>query len=79
MQRNETVDKVLLAIDNAAEVTDALYSYYRIPEDSYEIVVAARTARIGRDHPYRPICLTSESRLVQVIVASRTKSPLAVG
>ncbi len=40
------MDRVLLVIGDAAEVTDTLYPYYRIPEDGYEIVVAAPEKRI---------------------------------
>ena len=37
--------KVLLVIGDAAEVTDTLYPYYRIPEDGYEVLVAAPEKR----------------------------------
>jgi len=40
------MDKVLLVIGDAAEVTDTLYPYYRIPEDGYEILVAAPEKRM---------------------------------
>ena len=38
--------KVLLVIGDAAEVTDNLYPYYRIPEEGYEMVVAAPEKRV---------------------------------
>ncbi len=40
------MEKVLLVIGDAAEVTDTLYPYYRVPEDGYEIVVAAPEERM---------------------------------
>ncbi len=40
------MEKVLLVIGDAAEVTDTLYPYYRIPEDGYELLVAAPEKRI---------------------------------
>ncbi len=45
-QRGKTMEKVLLVIGDAAEVTDTLYPYYRIPEDGYEIVVAGPEKRV---------------------------------
>ena len=39
------MEKVLLVIGDAAEVTDTLYPYYRIPEDGYEVLVAAPEKR----------------------------------
>jgi len=41
-----TVEKVLLVIGDAAEVTDTLYPYYRIAEDDYEVLVAAPEKRV---------------------------------
>jgi len=40
------MEKVLLVIGDAAEVTDTLYPYYRIPEDGYQMVVAAPEKRV---------------------------------
>lgn len=40
------MEKVLLVIGDAAEVTDTLYPYYRIPEDGYEMVVAGPEKRV---------------------------------
>lgn len=40
------MEKVLLVIGDAAEVTDTLYPYFRIPEDGYEVVVAAPEKRL---------------------------------
>jgi protease I len=40
------MDKVLLIIGDAAEVTDTLYPYFRVQEDGYECVVAAPEKRI---------------------------------
>jgi protease I len=40
------MDKVLLVIGDAAEVTDTLYPYYRIAEDGYEVLVAAPEKRM---------------------------------
>ncbi len=40
------MEKVLLVIGDAAEVTDTLYPYYRIAEDGYEVVVAAPEKRV---------------------------------
>ncbi|GAB4473207.1 MAG: DJ-1/PfpI family protein [Anaerolineae bacterium] len=39
-------DKVLLVIGDAAEVGDTIYPFYRIPEDGYEVVVAAPEKRV---------------------------------
>lgn len=41
----ETRGRVLLVIGDAAEVGDTIYPYYRVPEDRYEIVVAAPEKR----------------------------------
>lgn len=38
--------KVLLIIGDAAEVLDTMYAYYRIPEDGFELVVAAPEKRL---------------------------------
>ena len=38
--------KVLLVIGDAAEVLDTMYAYYRIPEDGFEVVVAAPEKRL---------------------------------
>lgn len=40
------MEKVLLVIGDAAEVTDTLYPYYRIAEDGYEVLVAAPEKRV---------------------------------
>jgi protease I len=40
------MEKVLLVIGEAAEVTDTLYPYYRVAEDGYEVVVAAPEQRL---------------------------------
>lgn len=45
MLDNERRGKVLLVIGDAAEVGDTIYPYYRVPEDGYEIVVAAPEKR----------------------------------
>ena len=49
-------EKVLLVIGDAAEVGDTIYPYYRVPEDGYEIVVAAPEKRIYHlvQHELRP-------------------------
>ncbi len=39
------MEQVLLVIGDAAEVTDTLYPYYRIPEDGYQVVVAGPEKR----------------------------------
>lgn len=39
-------EKVLLVIGDATEQLDTLYPYFRIPEDGYEVVVAAPEARL---------------------------------
>lgn len=38
--------KVLLAIGDAAEVLDTMYPYFRLPEDGFEVVVAAPERRL---------------------------------
>lgn len=38
--------KVLMAIGDAAEVLDTMYPYFRLPEDGFEVVVAAPEARL---------------------------------
>jgi hypothetical protein len=38
--------KVLMIIGDAAEVLDTMYAYYRIPEDGFELVVAAPEKRL---------------------------------
>lgn len=38
--------KVLLVIGDAAEVLDTMYPYYRLPEDGYEVLVAAPEKRL---------------------------------
>ena len=40
------MEKVLLVIGDAAEVTDTQYPYYRIAEDDYEVLVAAPEKRV---------------------------------
>jgi len=45
MKGNTPMEKVLLVIGDAAEATDTLYPYFRIPEDGYEMVVAAPEKR----------------------------------
>lgn len=54
MTPQETAKKVLLVIGDAAEVGDTIYPYYRIPEDGYEVVVAAPEVRtyhlVQHDH-----------------------------
>ncbi len=40
------MDKVLLIIGDAAEVTDTLYPYFRVQEDGYQMVVAAPEKRV---------------------------------
>lgn len=40
------MEKVLLIIGDAAEVTDTLYPYFRVKEDGYQIVVAAPEKRV---------------------------------
>lgn len=40
------MEKVLLVIGEAAEVTDTLYPYYRVQEDGYECLVAAPEKRV---------------------------------
>ena len=39
------MEKVLLVIGDAAEVTDTLYPYYRIAEDGYQVLLAAPEKR----------------------------------
>lgn len=38
--------KVLLVIGDAAEVLDTMYPYFRLPEDGFEVVVAAPEKRL---------------------------------
>ncbi len=38
--------KVLLVIGDAAEVLDTMYAFFRLPEDGFEVVVAAPEKRI---------------------------------
>ena len=38
--------KVLLIIGDATEVLDTMYPYFRLPEDGYEVVVAAPDKRV---------------------------------
>jgi protease I len=38
--------KVLLVIGDATEVLDTMYPYFRLPEDGYEVVVAAPEKRL---------------------------------
>ena len=38
--------KVLLVIGDATEVLDTMYPYFRLPEDGFEVVVAAPQARL---------------------------------
>jgi protease I len=38
--------KVLLVIGDATEVLDTMYPYFRLPEDGYEVVVAAPEKRV---------------------------------
>lgn len=40
------MDRVLLVIGDAAEVTDTLYPYFRVQEDGFECVVAAPEKRV---------------------------------
>jgi len=40
------MEKVLLIIGDAAEVTDTLYPYFRVQEEGYQIVVAAPEKRV---------------------------------
>lgn len=40
------MNKVLLIIGDAAEVTDTLYPYFRVQEDGYQCVVAAPEKRV---------------------------------
>jgi len=56
MSESGTREKVLLVIGDAAEVGDTIYPYYRVPEDGYEIVVAAPEKRLYHlvQHELRP-------------------------
>jgi len=38
--------KVLLVIGDATEVLDTMYPYFRLPEDGFEVVVAAPEKRL---------------------------------
>src|SRR5687768_1330174 len=40
------MDKVLLVIGDAVEVTDTLYPYFRVQEDGYQCVVAGPEKRL---------------------------------
>src|SRR5438067_7299194 len=40
------MEKVLLIIGDAAEVTDTLYPYFRVQEDGYQCVVAGPEKRV---------------------------------
>lgn len=44
--RGLPADKVLPVIGDAAEVTDTLYSFYRVAEDGYEVVVGGPQRRL---------------------------------
>jgi len=50
------MEKVLLVIGDASEVTDTLYPYYRIAEDGYQVLVAAPEKRVYHlvQHDSRP-------------------------
>ena len=38
--------KILMPIGDGTEALDTFYAYYRLPEDGYEVVVAAPQARL---------------------------------
>jgi protease I len=45
-KEDENMPKVLLVIGDAAEVLDTMYAYFRLPEDGFEVVVAAPEKRL---------------------------------
>ena len=44
--KGDHMPKVLLIIGDAAEVLDTMYAYFRLPEDGFEVVVAAPEKRL---------------------------------
>ena len=40
------MSKILLVIGDATEVLDTMYPYFRLPEDGYEVIVAAPEKRV---------------------------------
>ncbi len=74
------IAKVLLVIGDAAEVTDTLYPYYRIPEEGYEMVVAAPEKRVYHlvqhdSHPDWDITIESKGYNFQSDIAFRDVRP----
>jgi protease I len=75
-----TGEKILLVIGDAAEVGDTIYPYYRIPEDGYEIVVAAPEERVYHlvMHDFRPewdITVEMPGYLMRADIAFRDIDP----
>ena len=74
------MEKVLLVIGDAAEVTDTLYPYYRIAEDGYEVRVGAPERRtyhlVQHDsHPEWDITVESKGYEFAADVAFREVNP----
>ena len=74
------MEKVLLVIGDAAEVTDTLYPYYRIAEDGYEVLVGAPEKRtyhlVQHDaHPDWDITVESKGYEFAADTAFREVSP----
>ncbi len=76
------MEKVLLIIGDAAEVTDTLYPYFRVQEEGYRIVVAAPEKRIYHlvmhdTHPDWDITVKSAGYRLASDVAFREVRPEA--
>ncbi len=74
------MEKVLLVIGDAAEVTDTLYPYYRIAEDGYEVLVGAPERRIYHlvqhdAHPEWDITVESKGYEFAADIAFREVNP----
>jgi len=74
------MEKVLLVIGDAVEVTDTLYPYYRIPEDGYEMVLAAPEKRLYHlvqhdSHPDWDITVESKGYNFASDIAFRDVNP----
>ena len=74
------MEKVLLVIGDAAEVTDTLYPYYRIAEDGYEVLVGApekRTYHLVQHDSHPDWDITVESKGYEFVadIAFREVNP----
>ncbi len=74
------MDKVLLVIGDASEVTDTLYPYFRVQEDGYEVVVAAPEKRVYHlvlhsNHPEWDITVESHAYPLASDIAFKDVDP----